>query len=201
MTEDRSAGETQTHSVASDNKIGRTKLVILISIAFVPIFVAYIVFFNFPELLPSMTTNNGTLIQPPIQLSELKLEPEHKWLLLIPVGKSCDANCEETLHMTRQIHIGLGKYTPRIQRVILTQTKIDSAFEALLAREHNEVKLISIDGTSTLAELKRLASGQFEQMVFVMDPNGNIMMYFTPDQVGKPMLKDLKHLLKISSIG
>ncbi len=199
MTEDPSSG--QTERVTSDNKIGRTKLVILIAIAFVPIFVAYTVFFNFPDLLPDMTTNNGTLIQPPIQLEELGLEAEHKWVLLIPVGRTCDLTCEETLHMTRQIHIGLGKYTPRVQRVILTQGKMDTAFEALLASEHPGVSLVSIDGTRSLSELSRLAKGQLEQMVFVMDPNGNIMMYFTPEQVGKPMLKDLKHLLKVSNIG
>jgi hypothetical protein len=34
-----------------------------------------------------------------------------------------------------------------------------------------------------------------------MDPNGNIMMFYTLDKAGKLMLKDVKHLLKASNIG
>ena len=36
---------------------------------------------------------------------------------------------------------------------------------------------------------------------FLIDPLGNIMMYFPPDKVGKPLMEDLRHLLRISRIG
>jgi len=38
-------------------------------------------------------------------------------------------------------------------------------------------------------------------LLFLVDPNGNVMMYFTLEKAGKPMLGDLKHLLKLSNIG
>ena len=37
--------------------------------------------------------------------------------------------------------------------------------------------------------------------ILLMDPNGNIMMFYTLDKAGKLMLKDVKHLLKASNIG
>jgi len=38
-------------------------------------------------------------------------------------------------------------------------------------------------------------------LIYLIDPNGNLMMRYTPDQLPKPLFKDLKHLLKVSRIG
>ena len=40
-----------------------------------------------------------------------------------------------------------------------------------------------------------------EVAVFLADPLGNIMMAFPDDKVGKPLLEDLKLLLKLSKLG
>ena len=182
-------------------KIGRIKLLVIISIAFVPIFTAYIVFLYFPEWLPDMTTNQGTLIQPPIVLHDIEIESGRKWVLLIPVDSSCDEVCQRVLYLSRQTHIALGKNTSRVQRVILTEGRLSAEFEDLLKEEHSEVKVIDI-GDNTAVRLKSLIpNGLHHLIVFIMDPNGNVMMYYRPEQGGKPMLKDLKHLLKTSNIG
>ena len=184
------------------NKIGRIKLLIIISIAFFPIFAAYIVFLYFPEWLPDMTTNQGTLIQPPIVLDGIEIEPVQTWALLIPVGSSCDKTCQQVLYLSRQTHIALGKNSSRVKRVVLIEGPLSADFEALLREEHGEVKIIDIAHDDTAVRLKALVpNGLHKLIVFVMDPNGNIMMYYRPEQGGKPMLRDLKHLLKTSNIG
>ena len=184
------------------NKVGRIKLLVIISIAFFPIFAAYFIFLYFPEWLPDMTTNQGTLIQPPIVLDGIEIEPGQKWVLLIPVDSSCDEVCQRVLYLSRQTHIALGKNTSRVQRVILAEGRLSADFEDLLREEHGEVEVIDIAGEDTAARLKALApNGLHKLIVFVMDPNGNVMMYYRPEQGGKPMLKDLKHLLKTSNIG
>jgi hypothetical protein len=183
-------------------KIGRIKLLIIISVAFFPIFAAYIVFLYFPEWLPDMTTNQGTLIQPPIVLDGIEIEPGQRWTLLIPVDSSCDKTCQEVLFLSRQTHIALGKNTSRVQRVILIEGRLSADFEELLREEHSEAKIIDIAHNDTAARLKGLVpNGLHKLIVFVMDPNGNVMMYYRPEQGGKPMLRDLKHLLKTSNIG
>ena len=40
-----------------------------------------------------------------------------------------------------------------------------------------------------------------ENCVYLVDPFANVMMRFPPDLDPKKMLKDLKHLLKVSRIG
>jgi hypothetical protein len=183
------------------NKIGRIKLLVIISIAFVPIFAAYIVFLYFPEWLPDMTTNQGTLIQPPVVLHDIEIEPGRKWVLLIPVDSSCDEVCQRVLYLSRQTHIALGKNTSRVQRVILTEGRLSAEFEDLLKEEHSEVKVIDISDNTAVRLKSLIPNGLHQLIVFIMDPNGNVMMYYRPEQGGKPMLKDLKHLLKTSNIG
>ena len=184
------------------NKIGRIKLLVIIAVAFFPIFAAYTVFLYFPEWLPDMTTNQGTLVQPPIVLDGIEIDPERRWTLLIPADSNCDEACMQVLYLSRQTHIALGKNTSRVQRVILIEGRLSADFEELLREEHSEVKIIDIAGDETAGRLKALVpNGLHKLIVFVMDPNGNVMMYYRPEQGGKPMLKDLKHLLKTSNIG
>jgi cytochrome oxidase Cu insertion factor (SCO1/SenC/PrrC family) len=36
---------------------------------------------------------------------------------------------------------------------------------------------------------------------YVVDPLGNLVLWYSYDDVGKPLLNDLKRLLKVSQIG
>ncbi|MCZ6503668.1 MAG: hypothetical protein O6945_14285, partial [Gammaproteobacteria bacterium] len=85
--------------------------------------------------------------------------------------------------------------------VILTSNGLSSDFLDLLAREHDQVTIVSL-GRDVTATLRNVATDPVgDPVVFLMDPNGNIMMYYLSWQGGKPMLEDLKHLLKVSTIG
>ena len=50
----------------------RKKLLLLAGIAFIPLFIAYGMFFFAPGLAPSDTKNNGQLIQPPLEAVALE---------------------------------------------------------------------------------------------------------------------------------
>ncbi|WP_197685638.1 hypothetical protein [Vreelandella subglaciescola] len=39
-----------------------------------------------------------------------------------------------------------------------------------------------------------------EPRIVLVDPFGNVMMHYGPEHSGKDMLKDLKHLLKLSKV-
>ncbi len=121
--------------------------------------------------------------------------------MLIPVKAECDNACTRVLYLSRQVHIGLGKDASRIRRVILTSDSLSRRFLDLLAREHGQVAIVSL-GRDAAAILRNVATDPAgDPVVFIMDPNGNIMMYYLSSQGGKPMLDDLKHLLKVSTIG
>jgi hypothetical protein len=175
----------------------RRKLITLILIAFVPMFIAYAAFFYFPSIAPEGTTNRGVLITPPLageSINEVLLD-QQVWVLLQPVVNGCDADCEQLLYLSRQVSTGLGKNSGRIKRVVLTGDGSIEGLQGLLSSEHPDVEVIQ----GRLDEL--LATTPERPVLFLMDPNANVMMYFSLDQAGKPMLIDLKHLLKISNIG
>ena len=182
-----------TESNDDDGKDGRRKLSILFAIAFVPIFIAYGVFFYAPSLMPTGTTNNGVLISPPINTG---VQGEH-WTMYVAIPADCDAACQKVLIDTRQIHIALGKEAPRVLRKIVTAIEPDAAFQEDIKENHQHTDLV-VDPV-LMARLTGIVNNP--NVVFIMDPLGNVMMYFADDKIGKPLLKDIKHLLKLSNIG
>lgn len=187
---------------------GRLKFLLIVAIAVVPIMLAYGLYFYFRELAPAETTNEGHLVQPPRQIEQLVAATENKvplgkWAMLIPSKISCDDNCEQLLYLSRQVHTALGKESDRVRRFLMVGgTQVDPAFGDLMRTEHPEMQILYYP-TEDLRSLfdaivERPLDGNY---LFLMDPNGNVMMYYTLEQAGEPMLKDLKHLLRVSKIG
>ena len=158
---------------------------------------------NLPALLG--TKNNGDLIAPPRSFGELPLQKidgqafvfsaeKPKWTLLIPVSNHCDAACEKTLYLTRQMHVALGKNASRVQRYFISKDGApDAAFEQLLT-QHAGVKVLLADP----AVYQKLFDG-FDpiarQQYFVVDPAGWLMMAYGPQHGGQAVMTDLKFLL------
>lgn len=196
MTESSNAPETQGEtapSVASS----RAKFLTIVAIAFGPIFIAYLAFVYFPDWAPTGTTNQGELIMPPVDAAEVAYELTglEGWGLVLPLATECGDECKEILYLSRQVVKGLGKNTNRVSRYLLTDAPVSETLRAHLNAEHKD--LLVIEGN--LGPLS--AVSEAAPLLYLVDPNGNIMMYFTLDKAGKPMLSDLKHLLKLSNIG
>ncbi|MBL6690179.1 MAG: hypothetical protein ISP91_07285 [Pseudomonadales bacterium] len=191
------AGESATQSGPDELRASRIKLLTLIAIAFVPIFIAYIAYFQFPAIAPSGTTNQGQLVWPVVDgngIDPMLAELEN-WALIQPLADDCAEDCRQMMYLSRQVVTGLGKNTDRVQRVLLSESSLPEELASHVSVEHKDALVIEAD-TSLFQNITRL-----EPVLFLMDPNGNIMMYYSLDKAGKPMLKDLKHLLKISNIG
>ncbi len=86
------------------------------------------------------TANRGTLVQPPRQLDDQTLRDESgssikfadlepRWAMVIPAaGGRCDEACENTLYVTRQIHLAMGKEFNRLRRLyVSTDTRREYA--------------------------------------------------------------------------
>lgn len=175
----------------------RMKLIALILIAFVPMLIAYLAYFYLPMLAPEGSTNQGELINPPLDgfaVSET-LDSLDAWVLIQPAGLDCDADCDQLLYLSRQVVSGLGKDTTRVKRALLAPNGVSETFSAMLTSKHADLTVIEAD-PATLLDVS-----QERPLLLLMDPNGNVMMFYTLETAGKPMLKDLKHLLRLSNIG
>ena len=108
----------------------RSKLLLLAAIGFGPLFVAYVIFFYFPSLLPSTTTNNGELIDPPIFMAEVNDsgKPNASWSLMV-LETECGTECEQLGYLATQVVKGLGKDSSRVSKVLMRNGLAPAAIE------------------------------------------------------------------------
>jgi cytochrome oxidase Cu insertion factor (SCO1/SenC/PrrC family) len=131
------------------------------------------------------------------------------WQLLYFGAASCDAACEERLYFLRQVHIRLGAESTRVQRVyVLTSpppATVDPATQAYLTREQADMRIVHAQPETLRDVLARSVPAEEDPQaghyIYVMDPVGNIMLYFTPDNDAEQILEDLDRLLDHSSLG
>ena len=174
----------------------RRRLLALILIAFVPMFVAYGTFFYFPGFAPGGRTNQGDLISPPIDALVIsdQFATYDTWVLIQTVNGACDKQCKKMLYLSRQVVTALGKDAKRVQRIALVSGETPELL-AHLKLEHPDVAVVTGKIPSSFQEVAS------QSILLLMDPNQNVMMFYSLDKAGKPMLKDLKHLFKVSTIG
>jgi hypothetical protein len=92
----------------------------------------------------------------------------------------------------------LGKEMDRLARIFLHGESAPD--RVLLADEHAGLKALRDGGLTELLDSLRplqFSAGGY----FLVDPLGNIVLYFSPDIEPSDMVEDIKRLLKLSRIG
>lgn len=142
------------------------------------------------------TTNQGQFVQPPMIADDAALIDEqgrsfstnNVWWIWIVEPNACDQACEHSLTQIRQLHVLLNKDAGRIRRAFLTSADRLPSSTRLLEQYPNLVRLTG--------SLNRLSRG-----VYIVDPIGNLVLWYPMTDAGSPVLDDLKRLLKVSQIG
>lgn len=149
-------------------------------------------------------TNHGTLLEPYVNLEEAlpgsALHAIHRgqWLLVYANADVCEAACRRALYTARQSRTMLGREMDRITRVFLHgPVAPDTVF---LAEEHAGLATLDDPSLAGLLDKKRPA-GLTAGGYFLVDPLGNLVMYFRPDIDPSDMVDDIRHLLRLSRIG
>ncbi|HEA51174.1 hypothetical protein [Marinobacter antarcticus] len=191
---------------------GRRTAFLLFALGFGPMILATVMFYT-GWLNPAGHTNQGVLIKPTVPVADLRLETlsgeplmkrfsaaqtDPQWLLLVAAG-NCDSRCEELLYLARQANIALGKNADRVSRAaVLGEVGGD-----LAARWPTEYRLMErlVSAKGTKPAWPEGVDPAKEPRIMLVDPFGNVMMHYGPENSGKDMLKDLKHLLKLSQVG
>jgi len=194
---------------------GRRQLLALAALFFVPLAVAFWMYYGPTGWRPSGDASKGDLIDPARPLPELALptavgpptDPgflRGKWTMLYVGDGLCDDRCREALYLTRQSRVALNKDMDRVQRVFLvTDRCCDRAF---LAKEHPDLVVARVEDTAAAALLQPFpaydgvpvgAAGR----IYLVDPLGNLFMSYSAGAPDKALLTDLKKLLRLSHIG
>jgi cytochrome oxidase Cu insertion factor (SCO1/SenC/PrrC family) len=135
------------------------------------------------------------------------------WTLMYLADGECADACQQSLYHMRQVRLALNHRMDRVRRTVLPA--VDTPMDASLVAEHPGLLVLNANAAehaaftaqvrAAEAAMHAAAGGEGEAPEFVgiylVDPNGNLMMRFSEDLDPRYMLKDLKHLLKVSRIG
>ncbi|MYM63597.1 hypothetical protein [Pseudomaricurvus sp. HS19] len=162
----------------------------LLLIGFAPMLSAWALYLG--QWQPQTNTARGALMQPALTAEQWwpaantdSLEQLHgHWLIVEVLPADCDRNCVQQLQQVTQLHLALGKEAERVRRVwfgTTTPTQADDPYLQILP--HSDLQVPQ------------------QRQRFIVDPLGNLVLTYTQDQDLRDLLKDLKKLLKASSIG
>lgn len=180
-----------------------------------PLVLAWLAITVFPNWKPKNTTNYGDLIQPVRPLPAFDLETlqgisidktflRGKWTILYLAKGTCERPCVEQLYNIRQIRLAQGKNIDRLQRLMLWEVEGGGGGRRQELQAHFPGQVIApVGGEETLLQVFSLdEQGPFAAgRVYLVDPLGNLMMKYDPDEEPRGMIKDLEKLLKYSGLG
>jgi cytochrome oxidase Cu insertion factor (SCO1/SenC/PrrC family) len=162
------------------------------------------------------TANRGQLITPPLEIATLKLrdgsgqpldysQPKPRWSYLMFGGKRCEGMCERILFLTGQTHKLLGKKIDKVQRIYVgLDGDVDESLQQVIDEQSRSLKLAYADRDAVTKALSKLDSNPLaDNALFLVDPDGWLMMYYvaentgqlTLSQLSKDMIKDIKRLI------
>lgn len=181
----------------------RFQMLLIASVFFGPLAVATWMYYT-GAFVPEDQANHGALLEPIVKVSDVLPDSpiiesgEGVWILIYADNNECFAACQNSLYAIRQSRKMLGKEMDRLIRVFLHgESTPDTVF---LAEEHAGLITMRDADLSSLLNNKKpaaLADGGY----YLMDPLGNLVMYFQPDMDPRDMVEDIKRLLKFSRIG
>jgi hypothetical protein len=200
----------------------RRLLIGLALMFFGPLGVSFYLYYGHGSWHPGSRVNAGSLIEPPRALPSLALPLQNsgetdseflrrKWTLLYVQQGPCAERCRTSLYQTRQVRLALDRDMDRVQRVFIADG--DCCDFQFLREQHPDLIAIRMNPAAAplLALLPHTHRGPGDanagggdanaEVIYLIDPLGNLMMFYAPDVRPKGMLEDMKRLLRLSHIG
>jgi cytochrome oxidase Cu insertion factor (SCO1/SenC/PrrC family) len=200
-----------TERIAHDRRQRRI-LVGIALIFFAPLALSFYLYYG-RHWHPGGRVNAGELIEParplpalalPLSSSDSSTDPQFlrgKWTFLYVQHGRCDDECRRHLYDTRQVRLALDREMTRVQRVFIADADCCDLPELKAAHPDLVVIRASSADEPLLASLPGRAGASNSHRIYLVDPLGNAMMFYSPDAKPKGMLEDMKRLLRLSSIG
>ena len=165
------------------------KLYFLFALFIFPV-VAGTLLYEFRGFFHFSTTNHGVLVNPPIAVSQfqnniqnnIQNNRQKKWQIVYVTDGVCDDACKKIDFQLHQVQTLLGKDQSRVS---VTQSS-DLNDESILMKKAFQAR----DSRFVVS-----------QKIYLIDPAGNIFMYYPATSNPLDIYHDLKHVLEVSQIG
>ncbi|WP_235513916.1 SCO family protein [Aquabacterium parvum] len=188
-------------------RVGRIKMLLVWAVCAAPVVASYFMYY---VVRPEGRTNHGALIQPVRAMPESAALPllnlqgspvlpaslKGQWLLVSVAGGACEAACEKTLYLQRQLRESLGRDKDRVDRVWLVSDGAPVR-EALLPALQ-QATVLRAPQADLARWLEPEAGRQLADHLYLVDPRGDWMMRFPANVDFTKAKRDLTRLLKAS---
>ncbi len=193
-----------------NTKRRRTRILLLATflIFLLPVVGAWLLNVFAPDWRPFGTLNHGTLVQPVRALSASGLryldgtafDPAYltgRWTLVHLPDADCGDSCMDSLLRSHQIQQALGDDRDRVQLLLVVGETRHAPAAKLPAGT-----AVSLADEPWLAKFFFPGTDHSQPVhIYLVDPQGYLMMRYAGDVDQRGLLADLKRLLKISKIG
>lgn len=176
------------------------QLLLLVVISLFPVIIGGLLY-HYHSSIRFHTLNYGTLVRPPIPSEGLLTSDvsQRRWqIVYMPTG-CCDERCDQLMYTLHQLRKVLGKESKRVDlKLVVNET-------CRLTEIHDFQRFIFT--TTQYTHLKNSFDQQGEinfvltDKIYLIDPAGNLFMYYPSDVNPMDILKDLKRVLEVSQIG
>ena len=177
--------------MAAQTKIPGLKIYILIALFFVPMLMSWVLF-EYNAKFNLHRNNRGNLIEPLVQDKKLlDANSAPTWQIAYAPANCLSQKTQETMYTLHQVREALGKNSKRVSLSLLSE-------QACAVSDNRGFRKIFWDGQPLRAAL---ADHKMQDKIFLIDPRGNVFMYYHENTNGMDILKDMLHLLEVSQIG
>ena len=187
---------------------GRRRLLAVASIFIVPLAAAALLYFSV-GWRPAVNAQ-GTLIEPPRPLDVAGITRPNgrpapaeaffgRWSLVHPIRAACDERTLAILDELARVRLALDKDAARVQRVLAHGGDCETIESPARAADLLVLAAPGAAGKAFLRQFPPAVDGAAG--IYIVDPQGNLMMSYPATGSARGLLKDLERLLRLSSIG
>lgn len=155
--------------------------------------------YHYREHFQFKTLNHGTLLDSATQIPDLVYQNKKQWQIVYIPNNCCDADCQKITYTLHQLRIVLAKDADRVSLALVLNKmcpkqdthdlrKIDFTQQQYQAMQH-----LIAQHTKNISEI--------QDKIYLIDPIGNVFMYYSATTDAMNILKDLKRVLEVSQIG
>jgi hypothetical protein len=201
--------EPHLDDAARRTSTGRLKMLLVLFVCALPVVASYLTYYvirpgarsNYSELILPVRALPAGLELTDLQGRRVAASALHgQWLLVMVAGGACDASCERSLWLQRQLREALGRERERVEKVWLipdAQTPEVRILDAIQAGGPPTV--LRVPREALAQWLEPSTGARLEQHLFIVDPLGHWMMRAPPDPDPSRLKRDLDRLLRASS--
>lgn len=181
---------------------------LILAVILIPLVFAVLVFVR-PAWFALGHTNHGQLVRPPVKIQMAGLARpasttmlpasyfKGHWTLVYIAAAHCKADCKGELYAMRQARIATGEHMRQVQRLYVAPG--GASIPAGFAANWPGLTIAAATGAAGTRFVHQFTAVRPAGGVYVVDPNGLLMMTFPIHANPEGLLKDLRHLLEVNS--